>query len=192
MNLLAHLFALCLVLLMLIACTSAQPLVTPDPDALRLITMSEQARQIAKKELPDAVLRQITTDTDLNKPTFWFTDSAATKEIHITASAPNVPPEQWLTQVISPSYFRGWSAPDINLQVLRVGPSRVAQAISTHWAGCKVRFLLLGQEEGDVVWIAFCDTPQGLVSGKVDIRTGVFQPSNAPPARMPITATPVR
>jgi hypothetical protein len=45
---------------------------TPDPDAVRLIAMSEQARQIAQKESSRVVLRQV--DTDLNTTDFQFVD----------------------------------------------------------------------------------------------------------------------
>ncbi len=175
------------------ACTNAvQPTeLSPDPDVITLVRMSEQARQIAQQELPDVVLRQVDSNADLSEFTFRFTDSAATKEIDITGAVPNVLPEQWSAQVITLSPLLGSSQPDMNLQVLRVSSNRVARTISTHWPGCKVRFVHLSLEENDLVWSAWCDTPQGTVSGKMSNRTEVFQPSNAPPARMPITATPV-
>ncbi len=174
------------------ACTNTVQPTEPsaDPDAITLVRMSEQARQIAQQELPDVILRQLDSNADLSEFTFRFTDSAATKEIDITGAVPNVLPEQWSAQVITLSPLLGWSQPDMNMQVLRVSSNRVARAISTHWPGCKVRFVHLSLEENDLVWIAWCDTPQGTVSGTMSNRTGVFQPSNAPPARMPITATP--
>jgi hypothetical protein len=186
------LFTIGLLLSVVGACTNTvQPTEpSPDPDAITLVTMSEQARQIAQPELPDVALRQLDSNADLSEFTFRFTDSTATKEIDITSAAPNAPPEQWSTQVITLSPLLGWSQPDMNLQGLRVGPNRVARAISTHWSGCKVRFVHLSLEEGDLVWMAWCDTPQGTVSGTMSNRTGAFQPSNAPPGRMPITATP--
>jgi hypothetical protein len=187
MKFLVRLFTLCSVL-SLVAC--AKPEIVPDADSLGLVTMSEQARQIAQKEIPDVVLRQV--DTDLNKTTFLFTDKAATKEIGVTVPIPNAPLDQWTTYVTSLSPLLGLAEPDMNIKDLRAGPSRVAQAITSRWSGCKVRALTLLRAGIDLEWVAFCDTPQGTVSGKMDNRTGTFQPFNAPPARVPSTATPVR
>ncbi len=189
---LVRLFTIGLLLTVVGACTNSvrSTETTPDSDAIMLVTMGEQARQIAQRELPDVVLRQIDSNADLSEFTFRYTDSAATKEIDITGAAPNVSPEQWSAQIITLSPLLGWSQPDMNLQVLRIGPNRVARAITTHWSDCKVRFVHLSLEKNDLVWIAWCDTPQGTVSGTMSNQTGMFQPSNAPPAHIPITATP--
>ncbi len=184
---LVRLARLCSVLI-LVSC--AKPEITPDSDSLGLVTMSEQARQIAQKEIPDVVLRQV--DTDLNKTTFLFTDKAATKEIGVTVPTPNAPLDQWTAHVTSLSPLLGRTEPDMNLKDLRVAPSRVAQAITSRWSGCKVRALTLLRAGNDLEWVAFCDTPQGIVSGKMENRTGTFQPFSAPPARVPITAIPTR
>ncbi len=48
---------------------------------------------------------------------------------------------------------------------------------------------LFGEEE-DLSWIVFCNLPEGVVSGWVDVRTGAFTPSSAPPAVPPPVATP--
>ncbi len=191
MNLLTRLFALCLVLSILIACTSPKPLEIPDADTISLVALSEQARRIAQKEIPDAVLRQV--DTGLGKTTFRFTDKVGTKEIDITAPSPNTPPDQWTAYVTSLSPLLGRSEPDMNIKDVRAGPSRVAQAVTAHWSGCQIRALTLyrDESENDLIWVDFCDTPQGTVSGEMVNRTGVFQPFNAPPAVVPVTATAV-
>jgi hypothetical protein len=44
-------------------------------------------------------------------------------------------------------------------------------------------------EEDDLAWTVFCNLPEGVVSGSVDARTGVFTPSLAPPAIPPSVAT---
>ena len=187
MNLLVRLLITSLIFPLLIACS--QPEITPDPDSPKFVALSEQARQRAQKESPDAVLRQ--ADTDLNRTISRFTDTAATKEIDITVPSPNASPDQWTAGVTSLSPLLGHSEPDMNIKDLRVAPSHVAQAVSAQWAGCKIRALTLyrNESEHDLIWVAFCDTPQGMVSGKMVNGTGVFQPFNAPPARAPVTAT---
>ncbi len=189
MNLMTGLLMVCLVLFALVACAKSE--ITPDSDSLELVTKSDQARQIAQKEIPDAVLRQV--NTDLHKTTFWFTDKAGTKEIDITTPSSDAPPDQWSTYITSLSPLLGRSELDMNIKDLRGGPSRVAQAITAQWSGCQIRGLILyrNESENDLTWVTFCDTPQGTVSGTMSNRTGVFQPSNAPPARVPMTATPV-
>ena len=45
------------------------------------------------------------------------------------------------------------------------------------------------RDEGSLQWVGFCNTPQGVVSGAMDNDSGVFRPSQAPPARPPAVAT---
>lgn len=161
---------------------------SPDPDVAKLIRMSEQAMSIAQKEAPEAILRQI--DTDLNRTNFGFTDGKGTRHISVLVPAPEVPPDQWVTQVQSFTPLVGRSGPALALQNLQIGPNRVAQAITAHWSGCTIRSLTLYYEEDHLTWAAFCNTSEGVVSGVVDNRTGIFQPSHAPPAPVPPTATP--
>jgi hypothetical protein len=74
---------------------------------------------------------------------------------------------------------------------MKIGPSRMAQAITRHWPGCVLRTMVLYPQDGRLVWTAFCSTPEGVVSGDMDNESGTFRPSQAPPASMPPTATPV-
>jgi hypothetical protein len=190
MNLSPRPLAVCFALFALAAC--AQTAAATDPDSLKLVAMSEQARQIGEHQIPIIVLRQ--ADTDLSSTTFLFTDKAGTIEIDITAPSPDAPPDRWTAIVLSVSPLLGRPVTDVNLNELRVGPGRVARAMTSQWASCKVRGLIVYRDESDndLVWTAFCDTPQGTVTGTMSNRTGTFQASNAPPARMPVTATPER
>lgn len=158
----------------------AQPEIAPDAESLGLVTLSEQARQIAQREAPYVVLRQL--DTDLSKTFFRFTDRAATKAIDETVPSPNAPPEQWTSYVPSLSLLLGRSEPDMRIGDLRAEPNRVVQAMTSQWQGCAISALTLyrNESDNDLVWIAFCDTAQGTVSGKMVNRTGVFRPFNAP------------
>lgn len=187
-NLPALVGVICLILPLLAACARAE--ITPEPDSVGLVAMSEQARQVAEKVTPGVVLRQV--DTDMYKTTFLFTDKAAAKEIDVDVPSPHASTDRWTTNVITLSPLLGQPKPDVNLGDLRTGPSRVAHAVSAQWPGCKIRSLTLYRDEAadDLVWIAFCDTPDGTVSGEMFNRTGRLQPSNAPPARVPTTATP--
>jgi len=198
MNALARLFVLFSMLLVSGACTgiaqSAQlpplPASAPDQDAVKLVTLSEQATQLVREKTPDAVLHQI--DTDLHKTFFRFTDRASTQEISVLISAAGVSPEQWIVEVNSRTPLVGNMNPGLNLHRLRVGPTRVMQAISGHWPGCTMRSLTLYGEKDNLTWAADCSTPEGVVSGSVDGETGIFQPSAAPPGSLPVTATPAR
>ena len=161
---------------------------TPDPEAVRLIAMSEQARQIAQQDSSEVVLRQV--DTDLNTTDFQFVDGALTKVITVLIPEPNAPASQWHTTVNSVSPLLTHAEPALNLQNLRTGPGRVAQAITAHWPECTLRGITLYRENGQLTWVAFCNTREGVASGSMDDQTGIFQPSEAPPAPLPVTATP--
>src|SRR5512140_1905752 len=198
MNALTRLLALALVVLVSSACankpesaqTSPVSTFTPDADAVKLVTLGEQAMQRVRKETPDVVLHQI--DTDLNKTYFRFTDEAATKEISVLVSAADVPPEQWIIEVNPHTPLIGNTDPGLNLRKLRVGPHRVIQAISAQWLGCTIRSLTLYSEKGNLTWLSDCNTSAGVVAGTMDGETGIFRPSDALPALLPVTATPFR
>ncbi len=190
MNLLYRLSILCLLPVALTACANAATSdSTPDPDSIKLTAMSKQAMQIAQKESSDVVLRQV--DTDLTITDFRFVDSALTQEIMVVVPEPDAPIDKWHTVVSSVSPLLTYAEPALNLQSLRVGPNRVAQSMTARWPGCIIRGITLYRENDRLTWVAFCNTPEGVVSGSMDNQTGVFQPSDAPPAPVPMTATPV-
>ena len=145
--------------------------------------------QLAQKEAPDAVIVEIVTD--FNTTTVLFTDAAATKEVSVYVPGIGAPPAQWKVSINLDSLFLGRPEPGIQLSVLKVGPQRVAQAITQHWPGCKLSHVILYLEGNNLVWLAFCDTAEGLAAGSMDNQTGVFQPSDVAPAPRPVTATPV-
>ncbi len=197
MNLLYRFSILCLLSVIVSACANAVTSTevstlangTSDSSVDKLIAMSEQATKIALKESSDVVLRQV--DTDFNITDFRFVDGALTKEIMVVVPVPDAPTDQWRTEVNSISPLLGSAEPAIDLQSLRVGPDRVAQAIKAHWHNCAVRAITLYRENDKLTWTAFCNTPEGVVSGNMENQTGAFQPSDAPPASIPVTATPV-
>jgi hypothetical protein len=178
--------------LALTACANAaklaKPTPAPDSDAANLITMGQQALQIAQKEASQVALRQV--DTDLSVTDFRFVDSALTKEIMVVVPAPGAPLGQWYSVDNSVSPLLTPAGMTIDLQGLAVGPARVARAMTAHWPGCTIRGITLYHENDGLTWVAFCNTPEGVASGSMDNQTGVFQPSNAPPAPVPVTATP--
>ena len=195
MNLLSRFYILCLFGLVLAGCANIVTTVkgstlsesTPDSDAAQLITMSEQAIQIAQKESLDVVLRQV--DSDLSITDFRFVDKTLTKEIMVVIPEPNAPTNRWHTDVnfVSPLLAPG---PAIDLQSLKVGPNRVAQAITAYWPGCVIRGMNLYRENDKLTWVAFCNTPKGIVSGSMDNQSGIFKPSDSLPTTVPLTATP--
>ncbi len=189
-------YVVCLLLVDLTACAvlpvsadnSTNTNSTPDSDAIKIIAMGHQARQIAQKSQGE-ILRQI--DTDLTTTDFRFVDRALTRETMIFVPETNAASEKWRTTVNTVTPLLTYTQPDMDLHSLRIGPKRVAQAITNHWPGCSVRGLTLYLEKDKLTWLAFCNTPQGMVSGSMDNETGVFQPSSEPPASIPAIATPV-
>ncbi len=196
MSLMVRLILFFMLALALTACTtppvsanSAKNTVSPsDQDAITLIALEEQARQMAQKSQGE-VLRQV--DTDLTTFDFQFVDYALTREITIFIPELNAPTEKWSTTVNLVSPLLSSAQPDMDLSGLKIGPNRVAQAITSHWAGCGVRGIILYPEKGKLTWLAFCNTPEGVVSGTIENETAVFQPSTAPPASIPAIATPL-
>ncbi len=162
---------------------------TSDLEALKLVALGEQALQIARQEAPNLVLRQV--DTDLSVTDFQFVDRSLTQVITVIVPQPDAPADTWYTTVSTISPLLSRSEPALDLHNLRTGPTRVAQAITTHWPGCTLRGIMLYHEQGQLTWLAFCNTPEGVVSGSLQDRSGVFQPSEAPPAPLPAIATPV-
>jgi hypothetical protein len=160
----------------------------PDADVMRLIAMSEQARRIAQTETSNPVLRQV--DTNLSVTDFQFVDRALTKVITIVVPQPEAPADTWRVTSNTVSPLLSYAEPVLDLQNLRTDPKRVAQAIRAHWPGCTLRGITLYRENDRLTWTAICNTPEGVASGNMDDRTGIFQPSAAPPAPFPSTATP--
>ena len=159
---------------------------TPDRDAMQIIAMGYQARIIAQKSQGE-ILRQI--DTDRTTTDFRFVDRALTKEIMVVVPKTNAATETWRITVNTVTPLLTYAQPGIDLHRLRIGPQRVTQAITNHWPGCSVRGLTLYLEKDQLTWLAFCNTPEGVVSGSMENETGVFQPSSAPPAFIPAVAT---
>ncbi len=194
MSLLFRLNIISLVLLALTACTAPAALAnesknvasTPDPDAIRLIALKEQARQVAQKSEGE-IIHQV--DTDMVTIDFRFIDRATTREVTIVIPTLNTPVEQWNTVVNTVSPLLTYPSPDLNMNALKIGPERVAEAAAGHWKGCGVRTMTLYLENEKLTWLVFCNAPDGVVSGIMDNETGIFQPSTAPPATFPPTAT---
>ncbi len=155
----------------------------PDPDAVRLVELGEQAEQLAVKEASNAVLLQVYTD--LAKTTFSFMDHAATKQVDVLVPAPEAPLDQWGVHVGSVAKLES----GINLQSLRIGPLRVAQALVTQWPDCVGVGLTLYGTGNNLTWSVYCNVPEGVVNGLMDNQTGIFQPEGGP-AQPPPTANP--
>lgn len=190
-------FLVSLINLVLAACAalktpaevSKTPKNSPDPDIPGLVTLSQKALQVAQKTAPDAMLRQV--DTNQVWYSFRFSNAANNLEIDINVPAPDALPAGWAVQTNDVSPLLGQAKPRLlDLSALRAGPQRLAQALLTQWPGCSIRSLTLYNEEGQLAWVGFCDTPAGLASGDMDTLTGKFQPSGSLPARPPLTATP--
>jgi len=172
-------------LLLLAACGGdSTPTPAADPDAVTLVAMGEEALELAREAVPDAVLRQVDVSPD-RAISFRFTDEAATQTIAVHVPGPEVPRDDWsvLDEGLTP--LIGQASPGIDLRALRAGPAAVARSATGHWSGCGVRAMTLYGEGEDLSWTVFCNLPEGVVSGSVDARTGEFTPSSARPAVPP-------
>ena len=179
-----------LVFSLLLAACGGQPQAAPDPDVVSLAALEKQAVKVAQTETPDPILHQV--DTDLHWTVFRFTDQAATKEITVLITAPDVPMEQWHVEVNTFSKLVGSKAPGIDLQTLNLGPGRVSRAAAAQWPGCTLHSLTLFLENETLTWVAFCGTSTGLMSGFMKNDGGIFQTYPGSPAQVPVTATPAR
>jgi len=191
------------VALLLAACSGGSPAVTPtaalsatatvrrgpDQDAIELAGIAGTAVKKAQEIIPSAVLHQVDVGPVTRTLVFRFTDAAATEELTMTASSPDLPPDRWkVDRGASP--LVGTKEPGIDLQAWRTGPGAVTRAAQAQWPGCRVADLAFLSFNGDLTWVVFCDLPSGTVSGTLDNRTGVFKANPAPPAPQPLTATP--
>ena len=182
---------------LLAACSALRPSanvptlaeISPDPDVSVLASMGRAALQIAQKMSPDAILLQV--DTNLVWSVFRFSNAANNVEIDINAPAPDTSSSAWTVQTSTLSPLLGQPHPrSLDLAAVRAGPQRLSRWLSIEWPGCALRALTLYQEENQLVWVGFCDTASGEVSGYMDALTGYFHPAGGSPALRPPTATP--
>ncbi len=166
-----------------------------DSDAVGLDLLSRQALKRAESELPDALLRQVDF-RDVDGPlTFRFTDRDAKRGLDLHLESPESDPERWVVSTMEVSPLLGHPSPGISVSGLRAGPQSVVRGMRDAWPGCTVRSISLHGTDGDLIWYGFCNLPEGGMSGTLwdrasDPAPGEFEPSGAPPARVPVTATP--
>ena len=178
-------------MLAILACGAAAPTEgPPDPDAVILVDLGQDALERVRTVSASAVLRQLSVIADGGPFQFLFTNAQATREISVTIPAADADRGTWTVRLPSVSKLTGHRSPGMKLDGLLVGPSAVTAAATRQWEGCGIRTLSLHGKGNDLVWFVFCNLPQGVVQGTVDGRTGEFVPSDAPPAVVPPVATP--
>jgi len=193
MHTIARLVTLSCMLILMTACLESsaiaslgsRSLTPPDPDAVALAKLAEQARQRARQEVADIVLLQVYTD--LAQTAFRFMDRSEQIEIQVLVPTPATPVDQWPVHS-DPLLMRGSG---IDLLHLSVGPNRAATAMLAHWPGCARSGLGLNlfSQGAQLVWDISCATAAGVVKGTVDNQTGGFHLMNGP-ALPPPTALP--
>ena len=181
--------AVLFVSLFLAACVGGSS-TTPDADAITIADLGGKALDIALTETADPVLRQVDATLDGGYK-FQFVDRGARVVVVVVA----VPQKEtravdWeVLRTVSP--LVGQLVEALDLAALRVGPDRLASAITSRWPGCRVRGVTLTGERDDLRWTAFCTLPDGsVVTGTMDNDDGTFRPSDAPPTLPPPDATP--
>lgn len=161
-----------------------------DSDVPAFLMLAEQATRKANQVTPEATLRQVIVD--LETAAFFFTDAAATQEFVVKVPVGNGSGslDHLTVEMTNPAIARYVDRPSLslNLSNLRIGSDRVKQAITQLTPGCDFSHLVLYSEADILIWIAFCATDEGLVSGRMNNQTGVFRPESLAP--WPLVATP--
>ncbi len=171
--------------------TTGAAIIQSDADAIALAVLADKVVIRARETTADAVLKQVGVNTKDGRQIFRFTDEAATQVISITVASASSAPDQWQVHIgVSP--LTGHPRPGMLLHGLKIGPSSAVETAAKYWGGCSVTGLGLSGEGSELDWQVFCGLPRGVDSGVVDGRTGVFTPSNAPPAQLPSTEESVR
>ena len=172
------------VVVLVIGCSSRSP--EPDPDALNLRDMAAQA--LAESGIDEPAMRQISVNPSTGVHAFIVTDQDATVSVQLWADGPDQPPNDW--RRVPMEFVRHQADVFLDVELIKVGAPTAMDAAIEHWRGCVPRSqTVFGSAEGDTRWVLFCDIPEGTVSGWVDVQTGEFKPSQAPPAIRPVTAT---
>ena len=169
--------------------TATTALSSPDAEVLALVATAKNAQDRVGQMISDAVLRQVDCSPS-SECTFRFTDSGATQGITIFAYS-SKPPEQWRLVREEPSPLIGYPSSGLDLQALVIGPGSAESQAAENWQTGSLRHLSLSGERRDLYWHVFWNLSEGVASGTVDARTGVFTPSSAPPA-MPPPSVPAR
>ena len=174
--------------LVLNGCAQATATSAAYPDALTLVAIGEEALGLARKTMPDALLRQVDVSPDGGAISFRFTDELAARGADVHVPSPDVRSNDWRVVDAGLTPFIGQASLGIDLRELRAGPAAVARSATGHWSGCSVRAMTLYGDAEDLAWTVFCNLPEGVVSGYVDARTGAFTPSTHPPIQPPPSA----
>ena len=159
-----------------------------DLDAIALVTLADQAAQHARQVAPDATLRQVDLNPDGSQYSFRFADYTMVRDVDVFVPGEDSLSAEYEVVVLDIGYLAGHKLPGIELSALRVGPAAAGKAATDHWDGCELRVVSITGQAQELFWNVFCGLPEGVVSGIVDGRSGIFRPSPAPPARIPPTA----
>lgn len=169
----------------------AKGVVGADSDLTTFLAMVELATDKARQVTSDVTLRQAIVDQET--ATFFFTDAAATQEFLVKvpfgdelARLDNLTVEMNDPAV---AHYIDRPARGLNFDNLRIGPERVKETIMEQATGCDFSHLVLYPEGNTLIWLAFCATDEGLVSGRMNSRTGDFDLE--PLATWPTVATPI-
>ena len=160
-----------------------------DDDAVRLAGMVDQAITLASESIENPVLRQVAFGSLDGAHIFYFTDPAASVGVEVIAETPSLPASEW--QVRDSEFVRHRPEAGLDIGSVRVGARAVFDTASDQWPGGELRGMTLVAGDEGTTWRVSCNLPEGVVSGTVDPVTGLLTNSSAPPARVPVTATPL-
>ena len=174
-----------------VGCGSPSPtLRPPDPDAIVLVDLGQEALERIRGVSASAVLRQVNVIAEGGPFELQFTDAQAIREISITIPTADADRGTWTVRLPSDSKLTSHPSPGMELGSLRVGPAAAAAAAARRWDECEIRGRSLTGEGSYLVWHVFCSLAVGMVSVTVDGRTGELVPSEVPPEVVPPAAPP--
>jgi len=160
-------------------------------DVPTLRTMIDQSLLSLNAQIPDAVLAQVSVDPSTGTVIIRIVNRDSTIGADIVAPSPDTPLGEW--QVLIGKYTPLSGSPHIGIKMedVRIGPTDVIRATFNQWPQCKPRSINLVENDGQAQWwFVFCDSKEGILSGRMNAATGEFFPSGNPPALAPPTAKP--
>lgn len=160
-------------------------------DVPTLQTMTNQSLLSVSAQMPDSILAQVSVNPATGAVIIRIVNSDSTIGADIVAPSPDTPLAEW--QVLVGKYTPLSGSPHIGIKMedVRVGPAEAVRAALNQWPGCSPRSINLVENDGQAQWwFVFCDSKEGIFSGRMNAATGEFFPSGNPPALAPPTVKP--
>jgi len=158
-----------------------------DPDVASMIQLGKSALARAELMAGPVRLRQVDVDWKSRRHHFYYTDAGLSREISL-AGVPGAA-EGELSPGFSPGgQLLSGGTPAFSLEIVRVSPNSVAEAMQQQYPGVDVLSMTLFVEGCDLVWYVFGDVPGGTIAARVSNSSSTLTPLQSQPIRKPAVA----